>query len=450
MVTRAQIVQSDPSLQRRFQLANALGGQAVSAQPIASPIQGAAQLAQALASVNLRNRATSEIQERQGQAQSDIASALARMETDPRGAAAALTQNPDTANVGLQMALQYNTPEARAAEASRKAWEAQFGTGGGTPIAPQSPRGLQYAAAGQQAAPGGPINLVPEQMQPQAASATGAPMPSAATPPAAVPQPQPAPSGVMARMQADPDFRQAVYAMGPERGRQFLLEQQMKEGEKASKLQKAAFEGADKLRDEFTAQSKDFRTARDAYGRVLASAESPSAAGDLALIFNYMKVLDPGSVVRESEFATAQNAAGVPARIRNIYNQVMTGQRLSGQQRGDFVDRAGKLYDSQLDLHNQLREQYTGLAQRFEIDPRNVVTDMRGNFARPDPGALGVATANQGAPSADQALGGQAAAAPDLSNIDALSAQDIAAIDIQALTPEQQRALEARMTELGY
>jgi len=39
-------------------------------------------------------------------------------------------------------------------------------------------------------------------------------------------------------------------------------------------------------------------------------------------------MLDPGSVVRESEFATAQNAAGVPDQVRNMYNKVLSGTRL--------------------------------------------------------------------------------------------------------------------------
>jgi len=34
-----------------------------------------------------------------------------------------------------------------------------------------------------------------------------------------------------------------------------------------------------------------------------------------------MKILDPGSVVREGEFATAQNSAGIPERIRAKYNR---------------------------------------------------------------------------------------------------------------------------------
>jgi len=129
-------------------------------------------------------------------------------------------------------------------------------------------------------------------------------------------------------------------------------------------------------RKEFTALSKDFITQRDAYNRVAASASDPSAAGDLALIFNYMKVLDPGSVVREGEFATAQNATGVPSRIMNIYNKVASGERLNSEQRKDFVDRANKLFSTAKTSQKKLESEYGRLAKKSGFDPSDVVIDL--------------------------------------------------------------------------
>ena len=134
------------------------------------------------------------------------------------------------------------------------------------------------------------------------------------------------------------------------------------------------------LRKEFSSLSKDYRTARDAYARVQASASDPSAAGDLALVFNYMKVLDPLSVVREGEFATAQNASGVPERVRNVWNRALSGERLGPEQRADFVDRAGKLFAAQDSQHTKLVDQFSGIGSRLGVDIRNVVPD----FTRPD------------------------------------------------------------------
>jgi hypothetical protein len=100
------------------------------------------------------------------------------------------------------------------------------------------------------------------------------------------------------------------------------------------------------LADDVRTESKDFALQTAAYGRIQASATDPSAAGDLALIFNYMKVLDPGSTVREGEFANAESSGSVDDRIWGLYNKVLRGTRLSDPQRADFINRSARLYNS--------------------------------------------------------------------------------------------------------
>lgn len=129
------------------------------------------------------------------------------------------------------------------------------------------------------------------------------------------------------------------------------------------------------LSNEFNQRSKEFLTVRDAYNRVKVSAQEPSAAGDMAMIFNYMKMLDPGSTVREGEFATAQNAASVPELIRAQYNKIINGERLTDITRGDFLKRASMLYGAQEKTHKQLREEFTQKAQRWRLNPQDIVTD---------------------------------------------------------------------------
>lgn len=136
------------------------------------------------------------------------------------------------------------------------------------------------------------------------------------------------------------------------------------------------FNKANKLRDDFNSLSKPFRETRDAYARIQASAKDPSAAGDLALIFNYMKTLDPGSTVREGEFATAQNSGSVPDRVQAMYNNVIKGTRLAPEQRKDFVSRAAGLYKSQADIQQKQIDKFTQMAERYGLEPQDVVTDL--------------------------------------------------------------------------
>lgn len=130
------------------------------------------------------------------------------------------------------------------------------------------------------------------------------------------------------------------------------------------------------FRKEFTKISGDFVKVRDAQGRIEASAQDPSAAGDLALIFNYMKVLDPGSTVREGEFATAQNSAGVNAAIRAKWNSMLNGERLAPEQRLDFLNRSRMLYKRQEQQYNKTRTIYEGIAKRVGLDVKNVLPDL--------------------------------------------------------------------------
>jgi hypothetical protein len=140
----------------------------------------------------------------------------------------------------------------------------------------------------------------------------------------------------------------------------------------------ANFDDEGKLRKEWDALqgTKEYGKQLTAYKRIRDSAKDPSAAGDLAMIFNYMKLLDPGSVVRESEFATAQNAAGVPQRIRNVWNQLKAGERLAPEQRMDFVDRADRLYQGAAELQKARNDKYRKLAKDYGLEPTRIVTPI--------------------------------------------------------------------------
>ena len=132
------------------------------------------------------------------------------------------------------------------------------------------------------------------------------------------------------------------------------------------------FGDEDKLRDDFRSESKEFVKVRDAYGRILST--DASAAGDLALIFNYMKILDPGSVVREGEFATAQNSAGVSNRVRAQYNKVKSGERLTPETRADFLQQAQNLYLTAADSQSYLESEYQTYAEEYGFKPSRIVT----------------------------------------------------------------------------
>lgn len=138
---------------------------------------------------------------------------------------------------------------------------------------------------------------------------------------------------------------------------------------KVEELSKKQFKQSSDLRKEFSKLSGDFVKQKAAFERVQASAEKPSAAGDLALIFNFMKVLDPGSTVREGEFATAAKAAGLPEQIVASILRIESGKKLGPKQRKDFVNRSFKLFDKAKKAQARLRSQFIGIAKKNNLDP---------------------------------------------------------------------------------
>ena len=143
-----------------------------------------------------------------------------------------------------------------------------------------------------------------------------------------------------------------------------------------------------KLRSEVLARGKEFEKVDDAYSRIKASAVNPSPAGDLALIFNYMKVLDPGSTVREGEFANAQNAGGIDEKTVGLYNNIVNGKRLSESQRQDFVDRGGRLYEASQTKNNALQVRYKGLSERYGLNAGNVILNENVTAKHPQTGEV--------------------------------------------------------------
>lgn len=140
---------------------------------------------------------------------------------------------------------------------------------------------------------------------------------------------------------------------------------------------KEGFKRETKLRSEFETATKTFRGVRDGYSRVNDGAKLGTGAGDIGVVFGYMKMIDPASTVREGEFATAENSAGIAAKVRNTYNKLMNGERLDPKQRAMFVAAAQRYYKTEVGKYDRMVKHYTGLAKKYGLDPSRVVREMK-------------------------------------------------------------------------
>lgn len=136
-------------------------------------------------------------------------------------------------------------------------------------------------------------------------------------------------------------------------------------------------EGA--LRGQFMGHpiTKNFIALNDASQKIGTSLKADTAAGDMAAIFAFMKILDPGSTVREGEYANAESARGVPEAIFNLYNRAIAGTKLTPDQRLDFGARATEMAGVAGKSFGQNFDYYSNLATQYNLNPQNVVIDYR-------------------------------------------------------------------------
>jgi len=143
---------------------------------------------------------------------------------------------------------------------------------------------------------------------------------------------------------------------------------------------------------------KSFGKQSASFRRVLESAVEPSAAGDLALVFNFMKILDPGSVVRESEFKNAASARAELIRNKDTMDvenfatiegallRLEKGTLLLPEQRDDFVETAAGLFKGNSAEYLDRRDFYYKQANNSGLNGKEIVGDpYGGNLKYADP-----------------------------------------------------------------
>jgi hypothetical protein len=147
--------------------------------------------------------------------------------------------------------------------------------------------------------------------------------------------------------------------------------------------------------DDYHKNNKDDIQTVSAHQRLKATAQKADAASDISFVYQYMKMLDPGSVVREGEFATAQNATGVPERILNMYNRALKGERLNPDQRAQFLATAERLAN---DSESRLTQSRSVLERRLRAAGADPAIYLPGWNPAPAGGAAPSGPGTSGSP----------------------------------------------------
>jgi surface antigen len=99
---------------------------------------------------------------------------------------------------------------------------------------------------------------------------------------------------------------------------------------------------------------------------------------DLALVYTFMKSLDPTSVVRESEYESAAKSGnifqGIFARFNGYFKD--KGGRLPDNVKNEFLNLANQSYGAREQQYNNWRSQIRSIAERQGLNPDNVTPDF--------------------------------------------------------------------------
>lgn len=136
-----------------------------------------------------------------------------------------------------------------------------------------------------------------------------------------------------------------------------------------------AFDNEKKLREEMVSRNKLYNEMGQTYRKIEESSKLGTGTGDVALIFGFMKMLDPGSVVRETEFATARDTAGLFEKLQVLSEKVKNGETLSERQRKEFTDLASKYYAAAQEKADKDRATISTVVKNYGLNPENVFTD---------------------------------------------------------------------------
>jgi hypothetical protein len=132
------------------------------------------------------------------------------------------------------------------------------------------------------------------------------------------------------------------------------------------------FTQEEKIRKEYQARTKVYGELGTTFSNIESSAKVQTGPGDIALITSFMKMLDPGSVVRETEFATARDTAGLYTRLENSLKKAESGQFLQPNQRKEFVDLAKQYLDSAQKKAGDDKKALGVVVKNYKLNPENV------------------------------------------------------------------------------
>ena len=144
----------------------------------------------------------------------------------------------------------------------------------------------------------------------------------------------------------------------------------------------ALFANESKLRLEYDKNTKKFKDSIFAYNSIVAgyknSLKDPASAGvnDIMIVRAFLLMIEPNSVVRESEFATAAKSQGMMQYTKNLIDKMKEGAILTQVSRRRFFNAAMGYMAAVKRGYDIQTDRYSKIAKAHDIEPKNIVVDI--------------------------------------------------------------------------
>ena len=145
---------------------------------------------------------------------------------------------------------------------------------------------------------------------------------------------------------------------------------------------KTVFENEQKLRSQYDQNTKKFKDSIFAYNSIVAgyknSLKDPASAGvnDIMIVRAFLLMIEPNSVVRESEFATAAKSQGLQQYAINLIDKMKEGAILTQVSRRRFFNAAMAYMTAVKSGYDIQNKRYRKIAQAHDIEAENILVDV--------------------------------------------------------------------------
>ncbi|ENR0084539.1 phage DNA ejection protein [Escherichia coli] len=112
------------------------------------------------------------------------------------------------------------------------------------------------------------------------------------------------------------------------------------------------------LNSDINGFSKNYSAMRSAADNLQALGKRNTPAAQLGMIFNYMKSLDPQSVVREGEQVQVKRTDGIFGTLGNYVSQLSNGKMLNNEQVQDLINTSKLMANTEGEKFNQQMDDY--------------------------------------------------------------------------------------------